>query len=537
MTFGFSYIGLIWLIMLLVPNAVWTKNQPKDYDKYVVNENKILLALERTGEFIVTPVALIFSDFNYKGWNFWCVVLILSFLCMVLYEIYWIRYFRSGKTMQDFYSGILGIPVAGATLPVVAFFLLGIYGGNIIMILASVILGIGHIGIHLMHRREVFGKKPKKHIAVRIILGILKAAVILILVLVFGTFSFIIGGRNVRQISRAFTFKDGINESAYITLGGQEQYILMTGKDVSNPVIITLHGGPGAPTTYVDYCYTDYLADDYTIVSWDQRGCGRSYYRNAGEDPLNESLTFGQEVEDLDALVDYVRDRFGKDKVIIMGHSYGSVLGSQYVLAHPEKVSAYIGIGQVTNEKDWYSETYSYESALAKARASGDDTSEMEAAYAVFAQDHSSLNIMNLRNYTSKYHPVENTSDVSTEAAILSPYVGVDDVRWYLLEMKAMYGDDEFSRLMDPLMEYMAGFNAFELDTVYQVPVFFISGGADWVCPFELTEEYLEVIAAPDKSVYLMEGCGHSPMSQEPEEFAAAVKEFLKSQGAGVDNG
>ena len=74
---------------------------------------------------------------------------------MILYEVFWIRYFRSEKTMKEFYSSILGIPVAGATLPVLAFLLLAIYGKNIILGIAVVILGIGHIGIHLMHRREI----------------------------------------------------------------------------------------------------------------------------------------------------------------------------------------------------------------------------------------------------------------------------------------------------------------------------------------------------------------------------------------------
>lgn len=68
----------------MVPNIIWTKNKPLDYEKYVVNENKVLLALEKVGEFIVTPVALIFSDFNYKGFHFWSIVLLISFLCMVL---------------------------------------------------------------------------------------------------------------------------------------------------------------------------------------------------------------------------------------------------------------------------------------------------------------------------------------------------------------------------------------------------------------------------------------------------------------------
>ena len=154
MHFGFSYIGLILLIMLFVPNALWTKNKPEGYDTYVSNENKILLALERAGEFIVTPVAVMFSDFNPRGLDPMLSLLILSFLFMVIYEAFWIRYFRSSRTMADFYSSTLGIPVAGATCPVVAFFLLAIYGGNIILLAGSVILGIGHIGIHLAHAKE-----------------------------------------------------------------------------------------------------------------------------------------------------------------------------------------------------------------------------------------------------------------------------------------------------------------------------------------------------------------------------------------------
>lgn len=156
MNFGFSYVGLIFLIMLMVPNMIWTKNQPKDYEKYVGNEKKVLLAFERIGEVLVSCAVLIFSDFNIKPWSNWSWYLAASFLLMVLYEIYWIRYFKSEKNMADFYSSILGIPVAGATLPVMAFLLLAIYGKNIVLGVSVLILGIGHIGIHLMHKKEIF---------------------------------------------------------------------------------------------------------------------------------------------------------------------------------------------------------------------------------------------------------------------------------------------------------------------------------------------------------------------------------------------
>lgn len=155
MHFGFSYVGFLFLLMLMIPNMIWSKNKPEDYDKYVVNENKILLIFERVGEVLVTGLSLIFADFNINTISNWSIILLFSFLLMVLYEIYWIRYFRSEKTMKDMYSSLLGVPVAGATLPVFAFFLLGIYGRNIFLMISTVILGIGHIGIHLNHRKEI----------------------------------------------------------------------------------------------------------------------------------------------------------------------------------------------------------------------------------------------------------------------------------------------------------------------------------------------------------------------------------------------
>lgn len=152
--FGFSYMGLIFLVMLFVPNMIWTKHKPKDYEKYVGNENKILLLFERAGEMLVSGISLIFSDFNPRGLSPWSVWLVLAASAMLLYEGYWIRYFHSSQEMTDFYSSFFGIPVAGASLPVAAFFFLGIYGGNFLLVLATIVLGIGHIGIHLAHRRE-----------------------------------------------------------------------------------------------------------------------------------------------------------------------------------------------------------------------------------------------------------------------------------------------------------------------------------------------------------------------------------------------
>jgi len=161
MQFGFSYIGLLYLCMLFIPNLFWTTNKPKDYEKYVSNENRILKILESIGQILVACIVLIFRDFNIRTDSLWIIWLILSAIFMLLYEIYWIRYFKSEKTMYNFYSSLIGIPVAGATLPVIAFLLLGIYGKSIPLILATIILGIGHIGIHINHKKEINKSKEQ----------------------------------------------------------------------------------------------------------------------------------------------------------------------------------------------------------------------------------------------------------------------------------------------------------------------------------------------------------------------------------------
>lgn len=155
MQFGFSYVGLLFLLLLFIPNLFWTKRKPQDYEKYVGQESRILRFLERTGEVLVTGSALIFSDFNLRPFSPWTVWLILAALLMALYELYWIRYFRSSRTLRDFYCSLLGVPVAGATLPVLAFLLLAVYGRNPVLFISAALLGVGHIGIHLQHRKEI----------------------------------------------------------------------------------------------------------------------------------------------------------------------------------------------------------------------------------------------------------------------------------------------------------------------------------------------------------------------------------------------
>lgn len=528
MHIGFSYVGLIYLVMLMVPNIFWAKNKPKDYDKYVKNENKVLLAFERTGEILVSIIALVFSDFNLREWTEWCTWLVLSFLLMVLYELYWLRYFKSEKTMCDQYSSFCGFPVAGASLPVIAFFLLGIYGVNVWMIVSVLILGIGHIGIHLAHKKEAVGENKKRHVTIRI----LKWTGAVVLILLFGAISFVIGVRDVRFMSHQANYIHGVDESTYINLGGQNQYVLMMGRNVENPVIINLHGGPASPDTTALYTFADHLMEDFTIVGWDQRGAGRTYYKNKNADGENSTATFEQALSDLDELVDYVRARFNKDKVIIMGHSYGTVLGSRYVLMHPEKVSDYIAVGSVVSVPD--GDILSYEDALAKAKAAGDDTSEMEDLYWTYWNDRFVLyevyrpkntlqDMLALREPVSKYHPAKNANDVWN--GLSSPYFGVADLKWF---SKSMFSLEKYIELNRKLFDFIMNYDARNLDKDFQMPVHFISGSEDWICPVQLVREYMDSISAPEKSISVLDGCGHAPQFVSSKDFADLVKSCLK---------
>jgi len=151
--FGFSYVGLVYMLMIQIPNIMWAKNKPAGYDPS--GENGILLIFERAGQVLCTASILLFSDTNPREWEPRIAWFFASAALMLLYEGFWIRYFRGGRTLRDFYRPFFGFPAPGATLPVAAFLLLGIYGRLIWLIAASLILGIGHIGIHLQHIRKL----------------------------------------------------------------------------------------------------------------------------------------------------------------------------------------------------------------------------------------------------------------------------------------------------------------------------------------------------------------------------------------------
>ena len=333
---------------------------------------------------------------------------------------------------------------------------------------------------------------------------------------------FVAAARLITRSNVRITSDNGVDEGVYVELCGQEQYLLIRGEDTSNPVVIWVHGGPSSPDGYANYAWQQHLTDRYTFINWDQRGCGRTYFRNAASDPHNATATFPQALEDLDALVDYARERFGQDQVIIVGHSYGTLLGSAYIHLHPEKVAAYIGVGQLVS---FESELFSYDHALGVAKERGDDVTAMQAAHDAYLAEPTLINMIAMRRTTLPYHtPAREASTLWL--GIASPHMGMSDLRWFLLQCGDM---EDYFALNQPLYDYILTADVRDFGLTCAMPVGFITGGSDWVTPVKYAQDYHDMLTAPEKRIALIEGCGHSPHYDAPEEFAATLGAMLET--------
>lgn len=355
-----------------------------------------------------------------------------------------------------------------------------------------------------------------------IILAVLVGIVILFAIVIFTA-------RAVNGSKYKIKSSTGIDESTYIQINGIQQYINIRGEDTSNPVMIFVHGGPASPMGYVAPYYQQPIEEKFTVINYDQRGCGRTYYANGGS---VANLTVEQLESDLDAIVDYACERFGQDKVIIMGHSWGTVLGTLYAKNHSEKVSAYIGVSQCVNNL-FEGKIIVGEKALAVASSKNKkDAEKLEAALCrmreVESYDDINLNdLMTTAILSQKYLAAEGeiSSLGQIWAGISSPQMNLTDIKWFMY----MTDTTEFFASQRVLMEYaFFGFDLNEMDSEYAFPVYYIAGSDDYMVPQETAKEYYSKITAPDKNFVIIENTGHSMFMDNPKEFSKMVLSFFE---------
>ena len=185
-----------------------------------------------------------------------------------------------------------------------------------------------------------------------------------------------------------------------VTLGGAPQHIRIRGTDASNPILLFLHGGPGVPDRHWVLEKQSHLADVCTMVCWDQRGSGKSYNSTQAK----QKMTIDMMVSDAKELVDYLCKEYGKDKLYVAGHSWGSILGVLLVQKYPERIIAYVGQGQVVNLEE--NEALSYKFVWDEANKRGDQKAikDLTKVGEPRKGSYGSLdNLITQRNYMSKY--------------------------------------------------------------------------------------------------------------------------------------
>jgi len=328
----------------------------------------------------------------------------------------------------------------------------------------------------------------------------------------------LLGGKTRKfKDSKGEVISDSIAELNKITLGGIEQYILIRGKNKNNPVILFLHGGPGSAQIGFIARYQKNLENEFIVVNWDQRGAGKSYSKNI---PSN-SMTLAQFISDSKELVEYLCTRFAKEKIYIVGHSWGSLLGSRLTCSYSERIIAYIGIGQVVNMND--NELISYKYVLEEARK---------------ANKKGAVKVLEKIGEP----PYKNQmKDLRIQRKWLNKFKGaVYEKKLYKEIMGFLLTSPEYSFLnilnwvkgssfsLKHLWSELLAFDITKDAPEIRVPVYFCIGRYDYNTPFELSYKYYETLKAPHKEYIWFERSAHSPIFEEPEKFCDTIVRIKK---------
>lgn len=310
-----------------------------------------------------------------------------------------------------------------------------------------------------------------------------------------------------------------IDEKVVLNLNQHPHKCHWRGADASLPILIVIHGGPGVPNRHQVFQRHAVLCDVFMVVTYDQRGSGGSYF---GCDP--DSLRLEVYLEDLHALVQAVTQRFKQEKVILLGGSWGTELGTLYAFKHPEYVRAYVGYGQVVN--GYLNESLSYDFVYQKAK------------------EHNAFEDLRILDEIGPpvkgcYRPVYR--GLRKQRNLLMKYGGSSTrhASFYHSTIKPIIASGEYT--LRDLIGYLKGIRfslehswasivdyRFEEDVYqFQVPIYFFQGHHDHNTPSALVTPYFERIEAPHKSLIWFEHSAHGPFNEEPEKFHDCLLRYV----------
>ena len=315
--------------------------------------------------------------------------------------------------------------------------------------------------------------------------------------------------------SKGNTISGSISEIKKIKLGDLNQCILIRGEDKTKPLLLFLHGGPGDSEFVFLKKFCPFLEKDFVLVHWDQRGAGKSYSPNIDENTMN----INKLVSDGNKLVKFLKEKFKKEKIYLMGHSWGNVLGMRMINEHPENFIAYMGIGQVANIIK--GEKISQHFVIEQANKNGNKkVAKKIASYDLgkMSTDEFIKYLMYQRKFVRKYGGAMrniNFSSIFIYVLFAREYTIKDKLSMFkgaLFSIKNLWGEIMQNNLDKQILEV-------------SVPVYIFQGKHDYQTPYVVAREYFEKLKAPKKEFFTFENSAHCPLYEENEKFHELIVE------------
>ena len=294
-----------------------------------------------------------------------------------------------------------------------------------------------------------------------------------------------------------------------LILGGVEQWITIRGKDKELPILLFLHGGPGTPQVGVQQKYNAELEEHFIVVNWDQRGSGKSYSQAV----TAESMNFNQLLEDANELVLYLIKKFQKNKIFLMGHSFGAAFGLLFAHRYPELLYAYVSINQPIHREEEEKRSYEYVVHAAKDKNNRRALSQLENIGAPTNGVYGKISDLVIqRKWLTKFNGVtfhKNATFINLNCLISSHLTFWEKLNFFKrFGFSATHLWDEFISL-----------NFFTSVPEIKVPIYFIAGKYDRITYADLIEEYFHYVIADDKHLITFEESGHLSCFEEAAKF------------------
>jgi pimeloyl-ACP methyl ester carboxylesterase len=322
-----------------------------------------------------------------------------------------------------------------------------------------------------------------------------------------------------------------VSEKVFVEINGVRQGMFIRGRDLRNPVLLYLHGG--MPEFFLTQSFPTGFEDIFTVVWWEQRGAGISN----GDDVRPETINLEQLIQDTHAVTDYVRARFNREKIYLMGHSGGSFLGMIAASRWPELYTAYFGVAQMAFQRE--SEKLAYDRMLGLCREQG---------YASLGRRLASVPVAPEGDLPLSYQRIRDEAmhalGVGTMRSMRSVLRGIVIPSWqfrgYSVGEKVRLWRGKLHTGISAVWDSMMKVDLPRMVSEVRIPVYFFHGVHDYTCAFPLSEQYFASIRAPRKIFFRFENSAHSPMLEEPAKMCRILREIVaggESRESGGETG